>query len=427
LRRLLTRLPAPSPVARCQRGRSPLAENQIALIPLSRLLACAVLASTMLASACGAKAAPAVQPQSPPLDPTQQLAARIAGMLADPAFEHATWAISIRSLDRHDTLYAVNPHKLVMPASTMKLVTLAAAARQLGWDYAYETTLLATGPVASGALAGDLVIVGSGDPSIDDWDGSASRLFAEWAARLKSAGISHIDGRLIGDDNAFSDTPLGSGWAWDDLSASYATSIGGLQFNENTAQLVITPALRPGQPARIELAPPSAPVSVRNGVGTSSPDVPQALTIRPAPRGPDIDVHGSIPLNAPPQIRNVSVPNPTRYFANALRLALAINGVDIRGETLDVDDLAAPPNAAAARPLVSHRSAPLSTLAATMMKMSQNLYAETLLRTLGASAAHDGSPEGGRAAVLRTLADWGIPATEIVMAWRAWMAPWPSG
>src|SRR5262249_8038995 len=163
----------------------------------------------------------------------------------------------VRSLSGDEILFALNAHKLMMPASTQKVLTLAVAADQLGWDYTYKTTVLTIGPVDNGVLKGDLIVVGSGDPTFDDWDGFATAHFAEWAGALKRRGIQKIDGRVIGDDDAFDDEGLGAGWAWDDLAASFATGVGALQFNQNTAQLVITPSAA-GYPAHVQVTPEAA-------------------------------------------------------------------------------------------------------------------------------------------------------------------------
>ena len=86
----------------------------------------------------------------------------------------------------------------------------------------------------------------------------------------------------------------------------------------------------------------------------------------------------------------------------------------MRGEAVDIDDLDGGPDAGIT-PLFSHRSPPLSQLADTLMKVSQNQYAETLLKTLGAQA---GSPtfDAGRRVVRETIAAWGVPASEILYA-----------
>src|SRR4051812_1910220 len=124
-------------------------------------------------------------------------------LLAQPALAHGSWGVLVRSLKDGDTLYELNKDKLMLPASNMKIVTAAAAAEKLGWDYRFETRLAIAGAVNGGTLDGDLVVVGSGDPSLVAVDGMADAVFADWAARLKQRGIRVINGRVIGDDNGF--------------------------------------------------------------------------------------------------------------------------------------------------------------------------------------------------------------------------------
>ena len=71
-----------------------------------------------------------------------------------------------------------------MPASNMKIVTLAAAAERLGWNYTYETSVFAAGRIDAGVLHGDLLVVGSGDPSI----GETPDVLGAWAEQLKARG-----------------------------------------------------------------------------------------------------------------------------------------------------------------------------------------------------------------------------------------------
>ena len=62
----------------------------------------------------------------------------------------------MQSLDRDERLFELNPRTLLVPASVAKLVSVATAAEAVGWDYRFETTLRATGPVVDGVLHGDL-------------------------------------------------------------------------------------------------------------------------------------------------------------------------------------------------------------------------------------------------------------------------------
>src|SRR4029453_2023987 len=105
--------------------------------------------------------------------------------------------IRIESLTSGRLLYERNGQKLVVPASNMKLLTMAVAAEKLGWDYTFETRLEAAGRIQNGVLTGDLIVVGTGDPSIVAQDLGPAALFGEWASALRAAGIRRVDGRIL--------------------------------------------------------------------------------------------------------------------------------------------------------------------------------------------------------------------------------------
>src|SRR5688500_2627757 len=83
----------------------------------------------------------------PALAPLPRLRADLDQSLAAPALQRATWAVLIQSLDKGETLYSLNAARLMMPASNMKIVTLAAAGERLGWDYRFITRLMAAGSI----------------------------------------------------------------------------------------------------------------------------------------------------------------------------------------------------------------------------------------------------------------------------------------
>src|SRR5262249_12062834 len=150
-----------------------------------------------------------------------------------------------------------NAGKLMMPASNMKIFTLAAAAEQLGWDFRFTTTLETTGTISGGVLRGDLIVKGNGDPTINSRGNRAVAVFDEWAAALEKAGVRAIEGRIVGDDQAFDDETLGAGWSWDYLQYGYAAPVGALEYNEDIATLTVAPAAASGEPAIVRLSPGS--------------------------------------------------------------------------------------------------------------------------------------------------------------------------
>ena len=88
----------------------------------------------------------------------------------------------------------------------------------------------------------------------------------------------------------------------------------------------------------------------------------------------------------------------------------------VLGSAADLDDVADPPVIDGVAPILEHRSATLPALADTLMKLSQNLYAETFLRTLGRLKGTGGTANAGIDVVRRVLESWGVPASELVMA-----------
>ena len=332
----------------------------------------------------------------------------------------AIWGIDVRAIDRNARLYARNPDVLLTPASTMKLVTLAAAAERLGWDDRFETALLTGAPIRGGTLQGDLVVRGEGDPTLDA--AGAGNAFAGWADKLRELGVRRIAGRIIGDDDVLDDgaieTPgLGSGWAWDDLARGFAAPAGALQHRENVADVIVEPGGGAGRPARVRFRHSGSGLRLRNDVVTVRADAAAGVRVRRLPGRPLLVVSGRIPAGASPIVRTAAVANPTLFFVQAFKETLQRRGIAVDGEAIDVDSLAPPDRTPALldpRPLVRHWSAPLAATGADMLKHSRNLYAESLVRHLGAtvrSAAHT-----GRAVVSAVLADWGIDGNGAVVA-----------
>ena len=393
------------------------------------MIAAAIVAALLVAGCTAspqavlAAAAPAQAAAGQRRNLVNELQRDINRLLA-PTSERATWGVLVKSLAANDTLYALNPRKLFLPASNIKLATLAAAADRLGWSYSYETRIFGLGTLRpSGFLEGDLLVVGSGDPSIDDWDGAATRLFKGWAEQLKASGVETIGGRIIGDDNTFDEEMLGMGWAWDDLGRSFATGVGALQFNENTARLTIVPAAVVGQPPLVGVAAPGAPIALSNQLTTAPATNMPDIEVRRLLGSPIVELRGSIPLRSVPLFRNVSVDNPTQYFVNQLRDALEANGIDVFGAAVDIDTLPDPPRREDGTLMVTSRSPSLSTLAATMMKLSQNLYAETLLKTLG-GVKQPATAEAGRLVIQSTLTSWGIDPADLHIVDGSGLSPY---
>ena len=386
---------------------------------MTKLRGAALALTCAIATACTAThAGLALAPASA----ASTLTADLDALFETPPFDTALWSARVETLDMYGAapprvLYERNARSLVMPASNMKIVTMAAAAELLGWDHRFETTLAIEGDVRDGVLHGDVHVIGGGDPSISPSRSGQVEAFDAWIDALRDAGINRIAGRIIGNDDIFDDQSFGEGWAWDNLPYGYAAQVSGLQFSENIAVLRVTPGAAEGDPATITAEPQGHGLVIEAAVTTGPAASRPWIALARAPGSTTLKVTGNVPAGAAPMLRTAAVLNPTQFFVEAFRLALVDAGIAVDGEAVDSDAIDLDTTASAERRVVAvHRSAPLSELAAYFMKASQNLYGETFLKAIGrATSRRQGSIASGRAAISKLLASWGIePGTYVI-------------
>ena len=349
-------------------------------------------------ASCGAQKPPTLALNSPVSadSPTASLQADLSAIFTAPQFERSFWSVLVRPVESSDDLFTLNAEKLMMPGSTMKVVTAAAVVEKLGWDYRFETRVVTAAPVESGIVRGDVVIVGSGDPGISE-RGEQPGMLRSIARQLRDAGITSIEGGIVGDDDLLDDKGIGDGWTLDNLPYGYSAPVSALMYNEGSVDLVVRAGDAAGNPVGIDVRPNGSGLEIDNKLETVSDSGRGVLTLHRPAASTRITVMGQIPAKSAPFVRTASVANPTAFFATAFRLALIEEGVSVLGDAIDIDDFAVKPNVTDVRTLAVHRSPPLSDLVATMLKISQNQYAELLRKVIG-----------GRRAVQDVLEGWGI-------------------
>ena len=84
----------------------------------------------------------------------------------DAAFDGAVLGVLVCDIDKDSSLMSLNAYQNMITASTMKLITTAAALKTLGPDYRFKTELAYSDSIVSGNLRGNLVIKGFGDPTL---------------------------------------------------------------------------------------------------------------------------------------------------------------------------------------------------------------------------------------------------------------------
>lgn len=356
------------------------------------------------------------------------LRTEIERALAAPGWNGDRWGVLVVSLRSGDTLFAHDAHTSLIPASNMKLFTTAAALKYLGPGYRYSTYLVATGPIEGGVLRGDLLVYGTGDPTISArFFETKTSVWESLADSLSALGIARIEGDLVGDASYFEGRGTGEGWGLGYVTHSYAAPAGALSFNDNVVTLHVTPGATAGAPPEIQMIP-AGEVEVVNQARTVQSGRSRIVVERESYDAP-IVVTGQIQRGqSAGQWRAVPVVDPAHFSATAFRDILAKRGIQVGGTVRSVRDASASAitprtvfapsfeDTATPEVLVVHRSPALMEILKVINQRSHNLYAEAVLRTVGRVATGHGSVAGGAAAVGAILRAAGVEEGSVQMA-----------
>lgn len=351
----------------------------------------AVLVGALLLTSAAARTEAATPPRAARTlgtDP-QSLGADLDRLLADGRLTGAQSSALVTDAATGEVLYEHAPGALLLPASTLKTVTAAAALDLLGPDHRFTTEVLAAGRRSGPVLDGDLVLRGGGDPTLLPADLDAL------AGEVAAAGVTEVTGALRADASRYDGVPLGADWAWDDQAAYYSPQISGLtlttdtDYDPGTVRLTITPDAQPGRPATVRVTPAEAPVHLSGGVTTGPTGGAYAVQVDRRPGGNDLVLGGALPAGGGAGQEWIAVDDPAALAATVFAAALARHGVTVRG------GVAAGGTPDGAAVLARHDSVPLSALMVPFLKLSNNGIAEHLVKEIGRVAGGGGSWPAG--------------------------------
>ncbi len=339
--------------------------------------------------------------------------------------------VACRVLDVSDpeaaprVLYSVRADEPLIPASTMKLLVTSAAWDRFGREWRIRTQIGHLPRPGGGPP--DLVVLGGGDPNFSGrfYGGDPAGALRRWAKALRAAGLTDV-GRILLDDGLFEPPGPHPNWPEDQLYAWYEAPVGALNLNDNCVDVRVGPGAAVGRPAHVTVSPATAYVHLENHLGTVAPKAPHAYSVRRMERpggGLDLIVRGTYRAKAGPMVHHRTVLDPTAYFGAVLAETFRAEGVRVRGEAVRAPVVGSEGAPEAIVWDVIHASR-LELCARVANTRSQGLYAECLLKLLGAYArnpdARYGAPEAadrpalgswasGRAALAGWLAERGLP------------------
>jgi D-alanyl-D-alanine carboxypeptidase/D-alanyl-D-alanine-endopeptidase (penicillin-binding protein 4) len=389
------------------------------------------------------------------------LAIAINRLLRDPAIYRDHWGISIATLAGRQ-IYSLNSHQYFHPASNAKLFTAAATLALFQPDARWRTTVTTTAAISrNGTLKGDIVIHGSGDPTLSSrvypYTGHTVRqpdtiaAFENMANQLVKLGIRRIDGNIIGDDSWFTYQPYPAGWALDDTVWDYGAPISALTLNDNVVYLNVVPAGAPGLPneqgatpqkfvtptgtEQVEWNPPTPYYHLDNETALLHSGIGRVGLDR-APGSRKVRLFGAIDQNG--FHAGLAIIDPAKYAAATFAMLLRQRGIQITGTakthhllSTDVgrfreevnqpialhpipDTLLGPPTDGEHVLATYVSQATLAQDLKVTLKVSQNLHAELYLRDLGRYEANNGSIAQGARVVHQFALDAGVNPTGFI-------------
>jgi D-alanyl-D-alanine carboxypeptidase/D-alanyl-D-alanine-endopeptidase (penicillin-binding protein 4) len=285
-----------------------------------------------------------------------------------------------------DVLYAHDAKGHFNPASNTKILTTAAALSRLGSDFSYVTALYGPAP-KEGVIHGDLILRGSGDPSLVTAD------LADLGRQLANLGVSKVDGNLIVDPR-FRKAD----------GAVAPNSSGAVILNRNAYQIRIRPSTAKHAPS-VRVEPESEFFVVDNRAVTVAR---KRTRLRIEAYTQDdrlvVTVRGRI-SDRSEYATSKRLGDGARYAGYVLRGVLTDFGIALSGSVR----ISSPETLPSL--LAEHHSPPLSEVCRLSNKPSNNFVAEAIFRTLGGELyGQPGSLQKGARAVAEYLSAIGIPA-----------------
>ena len=353
-----------------------------------------------------------------------QVSSQIEYAIERSRASNAFWVVQVR--DSTGTLLEdLNGDKLVRPASNLKLVSSGAFLDKLGADYRFETRLYGRGEQVENRWVGDLIIQGSGDPSINgDFYNDPLFLFEKWFRLLESRGITRIDGNIIAWDGLFDDIPYPRGWEWDDLSYYYAPEISALSFNSNVVNLEVEADGEPGDVPRIQWFPFNTPyVDFVNEQVITPPTARYDESYRRVLGTNTIILRSTLPVGYY-ETEPLSVMAPSLYFIDTFSRYLEQSGIRFSGQLLIDSNYFNRADIKEMTLLDTHTSEPLYKLVEWLNRESDNFFTEMLTKVLAAEEYDtQGNTELGLTVIKEFMHETGFDTLSVMLRDASGMAP----
>jgi D-alanyl-D-alanine carboxypeptidase/D-alanyl-D-alanine-endopeptidase (penicillin-binding protein 4) len=313
-----------------------------------------------------------IPPESPPPPPEDPIKDAFQEWSSRPALAGSLLALVV--LDEKGIVRYGSPlaETALCPASALKTLTTGAALGLLGPDFRYETKLVGSAEkTPQGSLPGDLILVGSGDPTLSIADLEAL------ADTVVAGGLKRVEGSLRIDTAVFPGEPASDHWNRGDTGNGYGAGAYGINLNHNRLSLSFNGAANENEAAVfLGSEPKIKEIEWNLRVTTGPEDSGDGIMVYSEPYGRRIDVRGTVPLGAKGFSVSAAMPNPPAVALGVLQERFKAKGVTFGDRKMG--------NASSAPTvLTSHHSKELPEIIDHLHRVSDNLESQCLFLTMG--------------------------------------------
>ncbi|WOG29163.1 D-alanyl-D-alanine carboxypeptidase/D-alanyl-D-alanine-endopeptidase [Endozoicomonas sp. 8E] len=280
-------------------------------------------------------------------------------------------SIQVKDPASGQIIFEQGAHHNLVPASVLKVVTATLAYEVLGDKFQYTTQLVTRDrPIRRGIVNGPVALVFSGDPSL------RRKHLDELVGQLKKRGIKSIHGDLWLDGAVFTGYDRAGGVSWDDLNICFAAPAAAMILDRNCFYGWLKPGKKEGSTTSIQYDQPDWFLAVDNQVRTRS-EKNCRLEVRPS-TDQEYRLQGCISPKSSPVRLAFSVNNVERTVKRYMKDQLQKKGVELKGRVI-----VGRPGMDLPFVLAEHRSEFLPQLLKPVLKNSDNLYSDSILKTVG--------------------------------------------
>jgi len=307
----------------------------------------------------------------------------IRKILESDVFRHASVGLVVHDLESGEDVISHNGDLALIPASTLKFVTTFSAVEIFGEDHTFMTEIYTQGEVLSdGSLYGDIVVIGSGDPTLGsprfDKAKSHDEVYSLIKKSLQEKNIRCIEGSIRVEQSIYNDAPVNPTWQWNDLSNYYASGLWPFNFHENYFKINFNRSNEPFRPTTIASVAPSIPyLSIESKVITGPLGSGDNAYVYSNPYSENLEVNGTIPPGKSSFSIKAANPNPAKFFIEDLSSYLESYGIIVQNRRSHIT------TDSSKELLLPIKSPTISEIVKETNLVSNNLYAESLLKYIG--------------------------------------------